>query len=83
MLIRPFKNRPKYPGYLKENSSKLKPEDKERFIKQAAKVNEIVAVYETPTYSDDNPDFSVKILHLMNEVCQSFLASLRCMRSKL
>ena len=53
---------------MKDNASELSKEDRERYEKQASKVQEIVAVFEKSDYSDENPEYQMQILHLMNEV---------------
>ncbi|TDL20509.1 Pex19-domain-containing protein [Rickenella mellea] len=72
VLYEPLKElRDKFPAYLSENASKLSMEDKSRFNNQLDCVTKIVAVFEDPTYSDDNHEKGAQVATLMNEM-QSF-----------
>jgi peroxin-19 len=59
----------KFPGYLKDNASKLSGTDKKRFKSQFSCVSKILAAFDQPTYSDDDPDSVTKLVGLMTEVC--------------
>ncbi|OCH91767.1 Pex19 protein, partial [Obba rivulosa] len=58
----------KFPSYLKEHDSTLKAEDKKRFESQFSVVSKIVAVFDDPSYSDEDPQKGVRIIELMNEM---------------
>ena len=60
-----------YPDYLAEKSSILSPEDLSRYTDQRTCVSQIVAIFEKPSYSDDNAVQSSEVLRLMNEVPDS------------
>ena len=47
----------------------MSEEDRGRYEKQANKTKEIVALFEKSDYSDENPEYQMQILQLMNEVC--------------
>ena len=69
VLYEPIKElHEKFPGYMKENAPKLKPEDKERYIKQQKVVAEIIGIFEDPTYAPEDQEKGVKIVTLMNTV---------------
>ncbi|KIX05057.1 uncharacterized protein Z518_05929 [Rhinocladiella mackenziei CBS 650.93] len=56
MLYEPMKElSTKYPEWLDENKSKLPPAEHARFTRQRVIVDEIVAQFEQPSYSDDDP----------------------------
>ncbi|KAL6298517.1 Pex19 protein family-domain-containing protein [Sparassis latifolia] len=58
----------KFPGYLAENASKISAEDKKRYDSQHAVVTKILAVFDDPTYSDQDVQKGVRIVELMNEM---------------
>lgn len=57
-----------FPDYLKDNEGKINTEDKKRYDSQYAIVIKIIAVFEDPSYSDEDTQKSVQILELMSEV---------------
>jgi len=60
----------KFPSYLADNASTIKPEDKQRYLSQQKLVDEIVAIYDDPKYAEDNVEQNAKITTLMNEMQQ-------------
>jgi len=60
----------KFPSYLTENASTIKPEDKERYLSQQKLVDEIVAIYDDPKYAEDNVEQNTRITTLMNDMQQ-------------
>ncbi|GJJ13061.1 hypothetical protein Clacol_007310 [Clathrus columnatus] len=58
----------KYPTYLVEHGPSLSKEELVRYTEQKAKVSAIVANFEDPSYSDDNPARVAQILQLMTEM---------------
>lgn len=61
-----------FPGYLKDNVSTLSAEDKTRYEAQSKVVAQIVATFEDPSFKDDDPQKSLKIVELMQEVRSRF-----------
>ncbi|PSR73525.1 hypothetical protein PHLCEN_2v10637 [Hermanssonia centrifuga] len=57
----------KFPGYLAENASKMKAEDRQRYESQQKVVTQIITLYEDPTYSPDNSEKALTMSNLMNE----------------
>ncbi|KAI8973111.1 Pex19 protein family-domain-containing protein [Trametes punicea] len=69
VLYEPLKElHDKFPSYLEENASKLSEEDKKRYSSQSAVVAQIVATFEDPSYTDDDPQKGLKIVELMQEM---------------
>lgn len=62
-----------FPGYLKDNASTLSAEDKTRYEAQSKVVAQIVATFEDPSFKDDDPQKSLKIVELMQEVRSRFM----------
>ncbi|KAK7689685.1 hypothetical protein QCA50_007480 [Cerrena zonata] len=58
----------KFPSYLKENASKIKPEDQKRYLAQQELVIQILAIFDDPSYSEENVELSAKVSTLMNEM---------------
>ncbi|KAG8888720.1 Peroxisome chaperone and import receptor [Tulasnella sp. 332] len=58
----------KYPEYFTTNATKLPAADLDKYQKQHALVTATVKIFESPTYSDDNPEQSAQVLKLMNEM---------------
>ena len=61
-----------FPGYLKDNASTLSAEDKTRYEAQSKVVAQIVATFEDPSFKDDDPQKSLNIVELMQEVRSRF-----------
>ncbi|KAL4251144.1 Pex19 protein [Abortiporus biennis] len=61
----------KFPAYLAENESTMKPEDKKRYLSQQTVVTKIVSIFESVKYSDEDPEQGAQVVALMNEM-QSF-----------
>lgn len=57
-----------FPSYLKDNATTLSDEDKTRFAAQSKVVAQIVATFEDPSYTEDDPVKGLKIVELMQEV---------------
>lgn len=57
-----------FPAYLSENAKTISAEDNARYANQVDRVSKILAVFEDPSYSDDNQEKNSKIVVLMNEV---------------
>ncbi|KAI0916542.1 hypothetical protein AcV5_003003 [Taiwanofungus camphoratus] len=69
ILYEPLKElHTKFPDYLKDNAGKINTEDKKRYDSQYAIVIKIIAVFEDPSYSDEDTQKSVQILELMSEM---------------
>ncbi|OSC98870.1 Pex19-domain-containing protein [Trametes coccinea BRFM310] len=69
VLYEPLKElHDKFPSYLEDNASKLSEEDKKRYSSQSKIVAEIVATFEDPSYSDDDPQKGLKVVELMQEM---------------
>lgn len=60
---------PKFPAYIKENESKISPEEKERFDSQSACVHKVIVIFEDPNFKDGDSEKGAEIASLMNEVC--------------
>lgn len=60
----------KFPSYLEDHASTIKPEDKTRYLSQQKLVNEILAIYDDPSYKEDDTEKNAKITTLMNEMQQ-------------
>ncbi|EIW56168.1 Pex19 protein [Trametes versicolor FP-101664 SS1] len=58
----------KFPSYLKDNATTLSDEDKTRFAAQSKVVAQIVATFEDPSYTEDDPVKGLKIVELMQEM---------------
>ncbi|PIL27093.1 transporter [Ganoderma sinense ZZ0214-1] len=69
VLYEPLKElHDKFPGYLKDHASTLSSEDKTRYEGQSKIVAEIVATFEDPSFKDDDPQKSLKVVELMQEM---------------
>ncbi|KAI0746308.1 Pex19 protein family-domain-containing protein [Daedaleopsis nitida] len=69
VLYEPLKElNDKFPSYLKDNASTLSTEDKTRYDAQYKVVQQIVAAFEDPSYTDDDPQKGLKIVELMQEM---------------
>lgn len=53
---------------MRENAAKIKPDDKKRYDAQQVLITQIISVFESPTYSDENTEQGLKVVGLMNEV---------------
>lgn len=53
---------------MRDNAAKIKPEDKARYEAQQVIVKQIIGIFESPNYSDEDPAQGVKVVGLMNEV---------------
>ncbi|TFK83339.1 Pex19-domain-containing protein [Polyporus arcularius HHB13444] len=58
----------KFPSYLKDNDATLSAEDKARYASQSKVVAQIVATFEDPSYTDDDPLKGMKVVQLMQEM---------------
>ncbi|KAG9017703.1 Peroxisome chaperone and import receptor [Tulasnella sp. 427] len=58
----------KFPGYFKENESKLSKEDLEKYKRQQTLISQTVKVLESPDYSDNNPEKTGEVMKLMTEM---------------
>ncbi|KIJ56319.1 hypothetical protein M422DRAFT_57684 [Sphaerobolus stellatus SS14] len=58
----------KYPEYLEKNGPTLDAAERERCVQQSKRVQKIVAIFEKPSYSEDDTTTSSEILRLMNEM---------------
>ena len=58
---------------MKDNASTLSSEDKTRYEAQSKVVAEIVAIFEDPSCSDDDPMKGLKVVELMQEVRKRFV----------
>lgn len=57
VLYEPMKEmNEKYPIWIKDNSSKITDEERERYLNQHKIIKEIVIKFESPDYSDDNEE---------------------------
>ena len=56
------------PAYLENPSEPLQAGDKERYQSQLVCVRKIIATFDEPGYSDEDPARSKKIVDLMSEV---------------
>jgi len=69
VLYEPLKElHDKFPSYLADNASKLSQADKDRYQSQLECVTKIVAVFENPKYSEDDPEVGVQVVTLMNDM---------------
>ncbi|KAI0077164.1 Pex19-domain-containing protein [Panus rudis PR-1116 ss-1] len=69
ILYEPIKElNDKFPGYLSEHKYRLNAKDKERYTKQQTIAAQIVAIFESPDYSDENTEKTAQVALLMNEV---------------
>ena len=57
-----------YPSYLKDNASKMSADDHKRYTSQSKVVAQIVAIFESPNYTDDDTQAGLKVVELMQEV---------------
>ncbi|KZV87990.1 hypothetical protein EXIGLDRAFT_187896 [Exidia glandulosa HHB12029] len=57
-----------YPEYINTHKDSLPADEVTRYTEQSALVGRIVAIFETPGYSDDDPVKSSEVLTLMNEM---------------
>ena len=57
-----------FPTYVNTHSETLSPEDKTRYENQMDRIKKILAVFESPGYSDDNKETSAEVVELMSEV---------------
>ena len=55
------------------HSDTLSPEDKTRYENQMDRIKKILAVFESPGYSDDDKEKSAEVVELMSEVRFFFL----------
>lgn len=62
--VEPFQ----YPEYLKEHGSNLSEDDRARYEKQNALVNQIVAVFDRPNYSDEDAGQKEEVVSLMTQM---------------
>lgn len=53
---------------MKDNASKIKPDDHQRYVAQQEIVTKIVAIFDDPSYSDENTEMCAKVTTLMNDV---------------
>ncbi|KAI0699770.1 Pex19 protein [Cerioporus squamosus] len=69
VLYEPLKElHDKFPSYLKDNDATLSSEDKTRYASQSKVVAQIVATFEDPSYSDDDPQKGMKVVELMQQM---------------
>ncbi|KDQ51862.1 hypothetical protein JAAARDRAFT_40687 [Jaapia argillacea MUCL 33604] len=69
VLYEPLKElQDKFPSYLVDNASTISSEDKKRYDSQFIYVKKIVAIFEDPTYKDDDTEKGAVIVNLMNEM---------------
>jgi len=69
MLEEPLKTlSEQYPPYLAANGASLPPADKARYEAQLSAVNAMLAIFESPTYSPDDPAMSKRIVELMSQM---------------
>ncbi|KAI0666461.1 Pex19 protein family-domain-containing protein [Trametes maxima] len=69
VLYEPLKElHDKFPSYLQDNAAKLSAADKSRYESQRAVVAQIVATFEDASYSDDDPEKSLKVIELMQKM---------------
>lgn len=61
-----------FPGYLKDHASTLSAEDKTRYEAQSKVVAQIVATFDDPSFTNDDPQKSLRVVELMQEVRSSF-----------
>lgn len=57
-----------FPAYMRDNAAKIKPDDKKRYEAQQALITQIITIFDSPNYSDEDATQGVKIVALMNEV---------------
>lgn len=58
----------KYPEYLQQHGPTLPSEERERYEKQNTLVNQIVAVFDRPNYSDDDAAQKEEVVSLMTRM---------------
>lgn len=69
VLFEPIKDlNTKFPPYLKENEGTLSAEDHARFTKQYEITNEILAVFDEPSYDNDNLEHRERINTLLESL---------------
>ncbi|KAI0339238.1 Pex19-domain-containing protein [Trametopsis cervina] len=69
VLYEPLKElHEKFPKYLEDNAETLSAEDKKRYNSQQRLVVEILAVFDSPSYSPDNEEQGIKIVTMMNKM---------------
>ncbi|KAH9896484.1 Pex19 protein family-domain-containing protein [Cubamyces lactineus] len=69
VLYEPLKElNDKYPSYLKDNASKMSADDHKRYTSQSKVVAQIVAIFESPAYTDDDTQAGLKVVELMQEM---------------
>lgn len=69
ILYEPLKElNDKFPEYLETNRSLISTEDQVRYDKQKSIISEVIAIFESPDYSDTNPATSAEIIKLMSEM---------------
>ncbi|KAI0711758.1 Pex19 protein family-domain-containing protein [Earliella scabrosa] len=69
VLYEPLKElHDKFPSYLEDNASTLSADDKTRYQSQYKVVKQIVATFEDPSYTDDDPQKGLKVVELMQEM---------------
>jgi len=61
----------KYPEYLEKQGPSLSADELQRYTQQSQRVSQIVTIFESSSYSDDDLTQSTEVLKLMNEM-QSF-----------
>jgi len=69
ILYEPLKElNSKYPEYLATHGASLSPDELKRYTFQKERVSQLVAIFETPSYSDENAEQATEVLRLMNEM---------------
>ena len=57
-----------FPEYLAKPPKPLDPKDRERYEQQYACIQQVIAVYEKPDYTDANPQYNQTVVDLMTKV---------------
>jgi len=69
ILYEPLKElNDKFPSFLSSNADKLSPSDLARYRAQHSCASKIVAIFEDPKYTDDDPKIATDIVALMTEM---------------
>ncbi|TCD64967.1 Peroxisome chaperone and import receptor [Steccherinum ochraceum] len=69
VLYEPLKElQDKFPTYLRDNADTIKPEDRKRYDSQQVIITQIISIFESPDYSDEDATQGVKVVGLMNEM---------------
>ncbi|CCM05295.1 uncharacterized protein FIBRA_07509 [Fibroporia radiculosa] len=69
VLYEPLKElHTKFPEYLKDSAATLSADDKKRYEAQYALSEQIVAIFDDPAYSDDDPQKSSQVVALVTEM---------------